>query len=128
FILSFTKLSKTFKHDVVINIHKAFTLLIENVLLKREEKFLANSSKYFPCYVKCVPRTYHEVLNLINCIAKFGVSDLQCYYPTLKAMNLNLESAYLTKEAGVFFDHECYKKHITTIDIAKFITSAKWVP
>jgi len=82
-VLSSTKLNKICKTNMV-DVHKACKLLVENSLLKREKKMLANKSSYFECYLKQIPQNKSKLVDFSFKLAKFGIVDISMYYDTLK--------------------------------------------
>jgi hypothetical protein len=82
-ILSSTKLNKVCKTNM-IDVYKACRLLIENGLLIREKKMLANKSSYYECYLKQIPCDKSKLVDFSFILAKFGIVDINMYYDTLK--------------------------------------------
>ncbi|CAF1414850.1 unnamed protein product, partial [Adineta ricciae] len=85
-VLSSTKLNKVCKTNMV-DVHKACQLLIDNKLLTKEDKMLANKSSYHECYLKTIPQNKSALVEFSITLAKFGIYDIHTYYDTLKTID-----------------------------------------
>jgi hypothetical protein len=82
-ILSNSKLNKVCKMNMP-DVRKGCNLLIEYGLLSIEPKMLANRFCYYESYMKKIPQNKSELVDFSLKLAKFGITDINKYYESLK--------------------------------------------
>ncbi|CAF0822804.1 unnamed protein product [Rotaria sordida] len=106
-ILSSTKLNKTCNNTNMIDVHKACRLLIDNGLLEKEKKLLANKHSYFESYLKQIPKNKSELVDFSVALARFGIIDIDMYYATLKKIDTK-NTTYLTSHGMSILEEKPY--------------------